>query len=198
MIIGVIVAIVIIVGLVIAAAVEYDRRRKRAAFGAEYEALVEQEGSRRAADKELGRRRRAYSNLDLRPLGSQERDRYAAEWQKVQESFVDDPAGALNEAEASVVRLARFRGYSGDDGESLLELLSIPHTDAVSGYREAVQVRQSTEADPQSMSTESMRQAFQKYATLFNDMLTAAGQDEGAHRSQRSEREPAESVEVGR
>lgn len=197
MIIGVIVAIVIIVGLVIAA-VEYDRRRKRAAFGAEYEALVEQEGSRRAADKELSRRRRAYSNLDLRPLGPQERDRYAAEWRQVQESFVDDPAGALNEAEASVARLARFRGYPGGDDESLLELLSIPHTDAVSGYREAVQVRQATEADSQSMSTESMRQAFQKYATLFNDMLTAAGDDEDAHRSQSSERERAESVEVGR
>lgn len=197
MIIGVIAAIVIVVGLAIAA-MEYDRRRKRAAFGAEYEALVEQEGSRRAADKELGRRRRAYSNLDLRPLGAQERDSYAAEWRKVQESFVDDPATALNDAEAAVVRLARFRGYPGGDGEALLELLSVPHATAVSGYREAAQVRQTTETDPQGTSTESIRQAFQKYAALFNDMLTAAGQDEGTHQSRSSDVEPADSVEVGR
>ncbi|MEY9931217.1 hypothetical protein ABH926_005866 [Catenulispora sp. GP43] len=200
MIIGALVAIVVIAGLVIAAAVEYDRRRKRAAFGPEYEALVEQEGSRRAADKELGRRRRAYANLALRPLAAQERDRYAQDWRQAQESFVDDPAAALNEAEALVVRLARFRGYPGGDGEALLELLSVPHAASVSGYREAIQVRQATETDVRSTSTEDMRQAFQKYAALFDEMLAAAGRDEGRQESQSSDSvsETATNMEVAR
>jgi hypothetical protein len=211
MIIGVVVAIIVIAGILVAGAVEYDRRRKRAAYGPEYDQLVEREGSPRAADKELARRRRAYANLTLRPLGGEERARYAEEWRAVQGTFVDDPAGALNDAEALVVRLARFRGYPGNDGETLLELLSIPHTGAVTGYREATQVRQSAEQDPQNSSTEDMRQAFQKYTALFDGMLAEAGAgtaagtgtDEGSQRSQSSDfRETSSmetsSMEVGR
>lgn len=198
MIIGVVVAIIVIVGILVAGAVEYDRRRKRAAYGPEYDKLVEQEGSPRAADRELSRRRRAYANLELRPLGGEERARYSEEWRAVQGAFVDDPTAALNEAEALVVRLARFRGYPGDDGETLLELLSIPHTGAVTGYREATQVRQTAEQDPQNSSTEDMRQAFQKYAALFDSMLDEAGTGEVAQRSQSSDSRETSSMEVGR
>ena len=193
MIIGVIVAIIVIALLVIAA-VEYDRHRKRVAYGPEYEALVEQEGSRRAADRELTRRRRAYSRLDLRTLAAPERDRYADDWRRVQGSFVDDPVAALSDAEALVVQLARFRGYPGGDGEALLELLSIPHTAAVAGYREAVQVRQAAEDDPHSASTEDMRRAFQKYGALFDGILAESGGDG----TQTSESRQTAGMEVGR
>ncbi|ACU72280.1 putative secreted protein [Catenulispora acidiphila DSM 44928] len=198
MIIGVVVAIIVIAGILIAGAVEYDRRRKRAAYGPEYDKLVEQEGSPRAADRELSRRRRAYANLELRPLGGEERARYSEEWRAVQGAFVDDPAAALNDAEALVVRLARFRGYPGNDSETLLELLSIPHTGAVTGYREATQVRQTAEQDPQNSSTEDMRQAFQKYAALFDNMLDEAGTGEVPQRSQSSDSRETSSMEVGR
>ena len=198
MIIGVIVAIIIIAGIVIAGAVELDRRRKRAAFGPEYDMLVEREGSPRAADRELARRRREYSNLSLRPLGGEERARYAEDWRQVQGAFVDDPSAALNDAEALVVQLARFRGYPGDDPETLLELLSVPHTTAVVGYREAAQVRQTAEQDPQNTSTEDMRQAFQKYAALFEGMIGDAGTDDGSQRTQSSDSRETSSLEVGR
>jgi hypothetical protein len=197
MIIGVIVAIVVIVGVVIAA-IEYDRHRKRAAYGPEYHLLVQQEGSPRAADRELTRRRRAYAKLELRPLRSEERDRYARDWRRVQESFVDDPVTALDDAEALVIRLARFRGYPGGDGEALLELLSVPHASAVSGYREAAGVRQAAAQDGQRPSTEDLRQAFQKYATLFDDMLARAGTDDDRQRTQDSDSRERSALEVGR
>jgi hypothetical protein len=197
MIIGVIVAIVVIVGVIVVA-MEYDRRRKRAAYGSEFDALVEQEGSPRAADRELGRRRRAYAQLDLRPLGGEEHARYLEDWHGVQESFVDDPAAALSDAEALIVQLARFRGYPGGDGESLLELLSIPHTSDVAGYREAVRVRQATQEDPQHSSTEDMRQAFKKYAALFDAMLTDAGTGDGPRDTQSSNSRTTSTLEVGR
>ena len=197
MIIGVVVAIVVVVGIV-ALAQEYDRRRTRAAYGTEYDSLVEQEGSQRAADKELSRRRRAYSQLDLRPLGSEERARYAEDWHAVQESFVDDPAAALGDAEALIVQLARFRGYPGNDGESLLELVSIPHTSHVAGYREAVQVRQATERDPEQSSTEDMRQAFKKYAALFDAMIADAGTNDGPRDTQNRDSRTTSTLEVGR
>lgn len=197
MIIGVIVAIVIIVG-VVAVAIEYDRRRKRAAYGPEYDRLVEQEGSPRAADRELSRRRRAYSNLALRPLRGEERDRYAQEWRRVQESFVDDPMTALDDAEALVIRLARFRGYPGGDGETILELLSVPHASTVAGYREAVGIRQAAAQDAQRPSTEDMRQAFRKYAALYDDILAEAGTDDGREVTQDSDTREPSALEVGR
>lgn len=197
MIIGVIVAIVVIVG-VIALAMEYDRRRKRAAYGSEFDALVEQEGSPRAADRELARRRRAYALLDLRPLGDEERERYAEDWRGVQESFVDDPVAALSDAEALIVQLARLRGYPGDDGESLLELLSIPHTSSVTGFREAARVRQAAQQDPEHPSTEDMRQAFKKYAELFDAMLADAGTGDGPRATQSSDSRTTSTLEVGR
>jgi len=198
MTIGVIVAIVVIVGIVIFGVIEYDRRRKRAAYGPEFDALVEQEGSPRAADRELNRRRHAYAKLELRPLGGEERERYNQDWHQVQESFVDDPAGALKDAEELVVRLARFRGYPGGDGQDLLELLSVPHASAVSGYREATEIRQMTQDEAQDPSTEDMRRAFQKYAALFDEMLAAAGTDDGPRRTQNSDSYSTRTLEAGR
>ena len=198
MIVVAIVAIVVIAGVVILGAIEYDRRRKRAAYGSEFDALVRQEGSPRAADRELSRRRRAYANLDLRPLGGQERERYAQNWRQVQESFVDDPVAALNDAEALVVRVAQLRGYPSGDDEELLKLLSIPHTSAVTGYREAVRVRQTTEQDPQNQSTEDMRQAFQKYAALFDEILAEAATDDGQRRTQNSDSHTTRTLEARR
>ncbi|MBS2532633.1 hypothetical protein KGQ20_07590 [Catenulispora sp. NF23] len=197
MAIGAIAAIVVVVGIIIVGAMEYDRRRKRAVFGPEFDILVQQEGSPRAADRELSRRRRAYSQLALRPLGEEERARYTQDWRKVQESFVDDPVTALNDAEALVVRLGRFRGYPGGSHEEFLELLSIPHTSAVAGYRDAVQVRQMTEQQTQPPSTEDMRQAFQKYAALFDDMLAGAVTDNGPQHTQSSDSRKAPTLETG-
>lgn len=187
MTIGVIVAIVVIAVIATAAAIEYNKRKRRAAFGPEYDALVEQEGGRRAADRELSRRQRAYSKLTLRPLAFEEQSRLTEDWREVQESFVDDPAGALSQADALVRRFARSRGYPSGDEQDLAELLSIPHTTAVSGYREAVRVRQAVEKNPDSVSTEDMRQAFQGYAALFEDMLAASDTDEGAESKVRLE-----------
>lgn len=198
MTIGVIVAIVVIVAVAVAAAIEYNRRRKRAEFGPEYDVLVEQEGGRRAADREISRRQRAYSKLELRPLPPAERARQPEDWRRVQESFVDDPAAALSSADALVLRLARTRGYPSGGGQELIELLSIPHTSTVTGYRDAIRIREAAERDPHSVSTEEMRQAFQGYGAIFEDMLAAADTDAGAQPAQSSEvREPV-SVEERR
>lgn len=188
MTIVVIVAIVVIMAAAAAAAIEYNRRRKRAEFGPEYDVLVAQEGGRRAADREISRRQRAYSKLDLRPLQAEDRARQPEDWRRVQESFVDDPAAALSSADALVLRLARTRGYPS--GDELIELLSIPHTGTITGYREAIRVREAAEQDPHSVSTEQMRQAFQGYGAIFEDLLAAADTEAGAGA------QPAQSSEV--
>src|SRR3954471_10335248 len=78
MIIGVIVSIAIVVAVAVIGAVALNRRRMRASFGAEYEELVQQEGGRRAADREIMRRRRAHAKLDLRTLKDEDVARFAA------------------------------------------------------------------------------------------------------------------------
>ncbi|MFD0636059.1 hypothetical protein ACFQ9X_35285 [Catenulispora yoronensis] len=117
----------------------------------------------------------------------------------MQESFVDDPVAALNDAEALVVRLARSTGYPSGDEEGLLGLLSVPHAEAVSGYREATKARQATDEDPEQLSTEELRQAFRKYAALFNEMLSESGGDsrdgDGDDRTQSSDSQEALSLE---
>lgn len=196
MIIGVIVVLVVIAGVAVAAAIEYNRRSRRAAaFGAEYEALVEREGGRWAADRELSRRQRAYAKLELRALSAEDLARQSRDWRAAQESFVDDPAAALSSADALLLRLARTRGYPSVDGGELAELLSVPHTGLVTGYRDAVRVREAVEKDPRSVSTEEMRRAFQGYGALFADMLSAAGTDQGTPAVETSDSREAVSLE---
>lgn len=175
MIIGVIVAIVVIAVVAAVAVVGYNRRRTRASFGPEYDEIVRQQGGTRAADRELSRRRQAYEKLDLRTLSDEERADYAEEWQHVQGAFVDDPTAAVGNAEGLVRRLARSRGYPDTDEEDLLGLLSVPHRTTITGYREAIRVRQATERDPQGVSTEELRQALQRYGAFFEDMLAGSG-----------------------
>jgi hypothetical protein len=200
MIIGVIVAIAIVVAVAVIGAVELNKRRMRESFGAEYDELVRQEGSRRAADQEIARRRRAFAKLELRPLKDEDVARFAADWRRVQESFVDDPAAAVGDADALVLLLARSKGYPGGDEETLLGLLSVPHRDAVTGYRTAGQVRRTVESDPENVSTEDLRQAFQGYGGLFNALLEDSGAD-GVSRpttESASDSEEARSLEAQR
>jgi len=192
MIIGVIVAIAIVVAVAVIGAVELNRRRMRASFGAEYEELVQQEGGRRAADREIMRRRRAHAKLDLRTLKDEDVARFAADWRRVQESFVDDPASAVGDADALVLLLARTKGYPAGDEETLLGLLSVPYRDAVTGCREASQARRSLETDSENVSTEDLRQAFKGYSVLFNAMLNDSGGDGVTRQVRESESDSTE------
>jgi hypothetical protein len=179
MIIGVIVAIAIVVAVAVIGAVEWNRRKVRESFGSEYDEVVRQEGSRRAADREIVRRRRAHAKLDLRTLKDEDVARFAGDWRRVQESFVDDPAAAVGDADAMFLLLARTKGYPAGDEETLLGLLSVPYRGAVTGYREAGKVRQALESDAENVSTEDLRQAFQGYSGLFNAMLNDSGAEAG-------------------
>ena len=115
--------VIAIVGVVV---IGGDRRGDgaEAAFGAVAGAVrrrvgrtVEDTGDRREAERELREREKEHEELDLQPLSEAARSRYAAEWQRVQAQFVDDPEGAVRAGDRLVQQAMGERGYPVDDGD---------------------------------------------------------------------------------
>jgi len=160
-IIAIVIAIVIIAAAAVLAVVEMRRRALRNRFGAEYDRLVKEKGSRQA-EAELTERQRRFAKLDIHELTAEQRAGYAQQWTAVQERFVDDPAGAVRQAGELITSVEQARGYPADD----LDTLTIEHAQAVEGYREAKQMT-SGESDA---STEQLRSALLAYRSLFSEL----------------------------
>jgi len=138
-------------------------------FGPEYRRTLETEGDRRAAEQELDRRERRVENLEIRPLRPDERDRFVRDWDRTQARFVDDPAGAVLEADRLVTEVMRTRGYPVADFEQRVADVSVDHADMVEHYRAARGVARA--AAEGTASTEDIRRAVTHYRALFVELL---------------------------
>src|SRR5919202_4768934 len=99
------VAAVVVLALVVWSALRARRTRTlREGFGPEYDRTVAEAPSKREAESELAGRQKRREELDIRPLDPGARDRYAEEWQATQARFVDDPGGAVGEADVAIQR----------------------------------------------------------------------------------------------
>jgi len=173
-ILGVLVLITLVVGV---AALLWARRQKRSTdlqtnFGPEYSRAVSELGNRRMAEKELMRRQQRMREAEIRPLYPEERDRFGAAWSNVQHRFVDDPMGAVREADMLVKDVMRVRGYPIDTFEQRVADLSVDHAGVVQHYR-AARVLAAASAENRA-STEDLRQAMVHYRALFSDLLETA------------------------
>ena len=125
--------IVIAAAVVVAAALIWmssrraRTRRLRDDFGPEYDRAIRERGDRRDAEAHLREREERRDALDIRPLAPASRERYAQEWGDVQARFVDEPVGAVADADRLVVIVMRERGYPMDDFERQAELVSVDH-----------------------------------------------------------------------
>lgn len=146
-----------------------QRRRLRERFGPEYDRAVERHRSTREAEQELRAREQRHHELPIRPLSAEVRDRYRAEWQRVQERFVDAPEAAVAEADTLLTRVMTERGYPTDDFEQQAADLSVEHAATVGRYRAAHDIR--GRADAGSASTEDLRQAMVHYRALVAELL---------------------------
>jgi hypothetical protein len=168
----VIVALIAIVGWLL-----YERRRSaelRDAFGPEYRRAIADAGSRRAGESELDARRRRVHALQLRPLSAPDRNRYATSWREVQSRFVDEPAGAIAEADDLIRTVMEARGYPMADFEQRVADISVDHPAVVEHYRAAHAIAIEQEGRT-AQDTEALRQAMVHYRALFLDLL---GRDE--------------------
>jgi hypothetical protein len=149
------------------------RRRRteslRTHFGPEYDRTVDEAGGSRDAESELERRRQRRAQLDIRPLPPGARSRYAEEWRSVQARFVDDPSGAVAQADVLVTQVMRERGYPMDDFDQRAADVSVDHPAVVGDYRSAHEISQRSDAG--NAETEDLRQAMVHYRALFEDLL---------------------------
>jgi FtsZ-interacting cell division protein ZipA len=166
----IVVAVVVLLGLI--AWWWSARRRTRGLqeeFGPEYDRAAADAPSKREAESELLERQKRREQFDLTPLSPTARDRYLRSWEATQARFVDDPRGAVEEADNLIQQVMGERGYPVEDFDQRAADLSVDHPDLVANYRSghAVAVR-SREGEAE---TEDLRQAFVHYRALFEELL---------------------------
>jgi hypothetical protein len=168
--------VVLVVVLAVSAAARVRRTKAlREGFGREYDRTVEHEGDRRAAERELRERQKRHDALDIRPLSPQARERYVQRWQGTQTRFVDDPSGAVIEADALVQQVMKERGYPTDDFEQRAADISVEHPELVERYRTAHGIAQANERG--KASTEDLRQSVRHYRALCEELLGGGAAD---------------------
>ncbi|WP_099039293.1 hypothetical protein [Mycobacterium neglectum] len=168
---GVLIALTLILIAVLSVNGRRKTRRLKEHFGAEYERAVDDAGDQRAAEHELVARERKRKKLDIVVLSPEVHERYASSWQTVQRAFVDDPAGAVGDADRLVTEVMRERGYPIDDFDQRAADISVDHPKTVEHYRAAHTLYLAQEAA--DIGTEAQRQAFVHYRALFEQLLGA-------------------------
>src|SRR5919197_1336203 len=104
-----------------------------------------------------------------RALSPEARDRYARRWQSTQTRFVDDPKGAVAEADTLVQQVMKERGYPTDDFDRRVAEVSVAHPQLVEKYRTADGIARASERN--EASTEDLRHSMRHYRALFAELL---------------------------
>lgn len=148
------------------------RRRLQERFGPEYERVLGERQSRRTAEAELAARERRVRKLRLRDLTADARGKYAGQWIEVQERFVDEPSGAIADAQALVETVMRERGYPASEYQQTVADLSVAHARTLDHFRAAHEISARAVAD--NVATEELRIALLHYRELFSELLGVA------------------------
>jgi hypothetical protein len=167
-----IVIAVAVVAVLVAAWLFMERRRRerlRTQFGPEYERTLRETGDVRRTESLLEGRAKRVGKYQIRPLSPDESQRFGLAWRRLQTRFIDDPSGAVREADTVVTELMTVRGYPMTEFENRAEDLSVDHPSVVDHYRQAHAIagRDASSA----ASTEDLRQAVVYYRALFEELL---------------------------
>jgi hypothetical protein len=171
------VLIVVLIALAVAviAWVAMQRQRSlrlRRRFGPEYDRTVQQFGGRTKAEAELLKREARVARLNIVPLTPADAVRFSQAWSALQGRFLDNPTGAVAEADRLVRELMAKRGYPMCDFEHRAADISVHHAGAVATYR-AAQTIAARDARGEA-DTEELRKALIHYRTLFAELLGVA------------------------
>jgi len=167
-----IVAVIVIAGIALLGWL-YSRQRRsqrlRQQFGPEYERVLRQTGDQRKAEGVLEFRTQRREKLHIRRLEPTQRSAFFDRWTEAQSRFVDDPNGALTDADLLINEVMAARGYPMSDFEQRASDVSVDHPVVVENYRAAhgIAVRR---VNGES-STEDLRRAMVHYRALFEDLL---------------------------
>ena len=171
------IAVVVVAALVAITVWLLMRRRKtaalRARFGPEYDRLLQSSRTPAEAERELQLRQRRVESFSLRALTREEADQLTTSWRAVQARFVDDPRGAVVEADRLIDEAMRTRGYPVEDSAHRIEDLSVEHAAVLNHYRSGREIVGRHERG--EASTEDLRAAMVHFRALFDELV-------GAHR----------------
>ena len=170
-------ALVVIVGIAIAAIALVAwwalQRRQRAhlreRFGPEYDRTLRHVGDLHRAEADLAAREKRVARFQIRQLTADEATRFGEVWNHVQALFVDDPRGAIDEADRLVAEVMTARGYPMADFDQRVSDVSVDHPVVVEHYRAARDIAARHKRG--EATTEDLRQALVHYRTLFDDLL---------------------------
>ncbi len=168
----IILAVVAVVVLAAVGWLVWQRRRSEALreqYGPEYDRAVRQMGNKGRAESELMKRQERVEQLDIRPLSAAQRADYTDRWRTVQAKFVDDPKGAVTDADGLVTSVLNARGYPVANFDQRAADLSVHHPRVVENYRAARDIAQQHRRG--EATTEDLRQAMVYYRALFQDLL---------------------------
>jgi hypothetical protein len=166
------VVIIAIVAVAIVGGIFFLKRRTerlRREFGPEYDRAMNESGTRSRAEATLEERRRRVQRLRIKPLSAPDIGRFREAWRRVQARFVDDPQGAVTEADRLLGEVMSARGYPVTDFNQRAADISVDHPRVVENYRAAHDIAL-RHAQGQA-NTEDLRQAMIHYRTLFNELV---------------------------
>ena len=161
-------ALLIVAGLFARGARRARTESLRERFGNEYDHALQAAGSRKRAEQDLLGRKQEVEKYPIRALTAEEQQRYRADWQKVEQHFIERPTTAVVEADELVAEIMRVRGYPMGDFEKHAAHLSVTHPSVVEHYRAGHGV---ISGAPGSASTEDLRQSMLHYRSLFDELI---------------------------
>ena len=162
-----IVAAVVVVGILWMTMRKRRTEALKERFGPEYDRTLREHGTK--AETVLAEREKRVERFPIRELAADERERFVTEWRSVQTRFVDDPNGAVTEADELVSRLMQTRGYPMSNFDQRAADLSVDHPRVVDNYRAAHEIALRHRRG--EATTEDLRQAIIYYRSLFDDLL---------------------------
>jgi len=162
------VALLVVVGLISRGARKSRSESLREKFGNEYDHAVSEHGSRKKAERNLVERTEQVKKYNIVPLQASDRQRYRADWQKVEQHFLERPTTAVVEADELVAEIMRTRGYPMGDFDRHAADLSVTHPTVIDHYRAG---HRTIGGAPGGASTEDLRQAMLHYRALFDELI---------------------------
>jgi len=167
-VVGTVLAVVFVAAAIILIIRNRRSQRLRTRFGPEYSRALEETGSKTKAEARLERLVKRVERFDVRPLSPANRADFVAAWQKIQARFVDDPNGAIVEADKLIQEIMVARGYPVTDFDQRAADISVDHPLIVEHYRSGHDI--ALQHSKGRASTEDMRQAMLHYRTLFAEL----------------------------
>jgi hypothetical protein len=172
------IAIVVVVAVIVIGITAWFAFRKRRSeqlrqrFGPEYDRLVHEQKDPRRAETLLEKREKRVERLRIVALPEATRAHYAERWAAVQHRFVDDPRGAVTEADHLLTEVMNARGYPMGDFEQRASDISVHYSRVVQNYRIAHDI--SLRHNRGEASTEDLRKAMVHCRSLFEELLESS------------------------